>query len=67
MWIFLYLREDVYIQFKFYTQNYFNNAMTWSDIDELAKTIIRLIDNFFEAMAQAYRDLDEKRTNELAL
>jgi hypothetical protein len=41
--------------------------MTWSDMDELAKIIMRLADNFFKIMAQAYGDLDEKRTNELIL
>jgi hypothetical protein len=51
MWIFSYLKEDVYTRFKSYTQNYFDNAMTWSDIDESAKTIIRSADNFFEIMA----------------
>jgi hypothetical protein len=67
MWISSYLRKDAYIRVKFYTQNYFNNAQTWSDMDELVKTIMRLADNFFETMTQAYGDLDEKRINELTL
>jgi hypothetical protein len=41
--------------------------MTWTDINESAKTIIRSADNFFDAIAQIYGDLNEKRTNKLAL
>jgi hypothetical protein len=67
MWIFSYLRGDAYTRFKSYIQNYFDNAQTWSDINELAKIIIRLADNFFEVMVQAYGDLNEEKTNELAL
>jgi hypothetical protein len=67
MWISSYLRGDAYTRFEPYTQNYFDNAMTWTDMDEPAKTIMRSADNFFDAMAQAYGDLDEERTNELAL
>jgi hypothetical protein len=67
MWISSYLKKDVYTRFKFYTQNYFNNAMTWSDINELVKTIIKSANNFFETIIQAYGDLDEKRINELVL
>jgi hypothetical protein len=36
-------------------------------MNEPAKTIIKSADNFFDAMAQAYGDLDEERINELIL
>jgi hypothetical protein len=67
IWIFSYLKGDAYTRFDSYTQNYFDSVMIWIDMDEPAKTIMRSIDNFFDVMAQAYGDLDEKRINELVL
>jgi hypothetical protein len=36
-------------------------------MDESAKIIMKSVNNFFDVMAQVYRDLDEERTNELVL
>jgi hypothetical protein len=36
-------------------------------MNEPTKTIIKSADNFFEIIAQTYGDLNEEKTNELAL
>jgi hypothetical protein len=41
--------------------------MTWTDIDELAKIIMKSANNFFDVITQVYGDLNEERINELAL